>query len=67
MVYDDKVSSFHTLEDDEQLVDNSSSPEQMNFEINMIHLFVDGSVPTEEDLVKDRYDEPERGGVNGSR
>jgi transcriptional regulator of met regulon len=61
MVYDDKVSSFHTLEDDEQLVDNSSSPEQMNFEINMIHLFVDGSVPTEEDLVKDRYDEPERG------
>jgi hypothetical protein len=50
MVCDDKVLSVHTPEDDEQLVDYSSSPEWMNLEINMIHLFVDGSVPTEEDL-----------------
>jgi hypothetical protein len=50
MVCDVKVSSIHTPEDDEQLVDYSSSPERMNLEINMIHLFVDGSVPTEEDL-----------------
>jgi hypothetical protein len=47
---DDKVSSVHTPEDDEQLVDYSSSPERMNLEINVVHLFVDGSVPTEEDL-----------------
>jgi hypothetical protein len=50
MVCDDKVSSVHTPEDDEQLVDYSSSPERMNLEINVVHLFVDGSVPTEEDL-----------------
>jgi hypothetical protein len=50
MVCDDKVSSVHTLEDDEQLVDYSSFPERMNLEINVVHLFVDGSVPTEEDL-----------------
>jgi hypothetical protein len=50
IVCDDKVSSVHTPEDDEQLVDYSSSPERMNLEINVVHLFVDGSVPTEEDL-----------------
>jgi hypothetical protein len=50
MVCDGKVSSVHTPEDDEQLVDYSSSPEQMNLEINVVHLFVDGSVPTEKDL-----------------
>jgi hypothetical protein len=50
MVCDDKVSSIHTPEDDEQLVDYSSSPERMNLEINVVHLFVDGSVLTEEDL-----------------
>jgi hypothetical protein len=50
MVCDDKVSSVHTPEDDEQLVDYISSPERMNLEINMVHLFIDGSVPTEEDL-----------------
>jgi hypothetical protein len=50
MVCDDKVSSVHTSEHDEQLVDYSSSPERMNLEINVVHLFVDGSVPTEEDL-----------------
>jgi hypothetical protein len=31
-------------------VDYNSSPERMNLEINVAHLFVDGSVPTEEDL-----------------
>jgi hypothetical protein len=31
-------------------VDYSSSPERMNLEINVVHLFVDGSVPTEVDL-----------------
>jgi hypothetical protein len=31
-------------------VDYSSSPERMNLEINVVHLFVDGSVPTEEDF-----------------
>jgi hypothetical protein len=50
MVCDDKGSSVHTPEDDEQLVDYSSSPERMNLEINVVHLFVDSSVPTEEDL-----------------
>jgi hypothetical protein len=44
MVCDDKVSFVHTPEDNEQLVDYSSSPEWMNLEINMIHLFIDGSV-----------------------
>jgi hypothetical protein len=47
---DDKLSSIHTPEDDEELVDYSSSPEQMNLDINVVHLFVDGSVPTEEDF-----------------
>jgi hypothetical protein len=50
MVCDGKVSSVHTPEDDEQLVDYNSFPERMNLEINVVHLFVDGSVPTEEDL-----------------
>jgi hypothetical protein len=50
IVCDVKVLSVHTLEDDEQLVDYSSSPERMNLEINVVHLFVDGSVPREEDL-----------------
>jgi hypothetical protein len=49
MVCDDKVSAVHTTKDDEQLVDYSSFPERMNLEINVVHLFIDGSVPTEED------------------
>jgi hypothetical protein len=51
MVCDDNILSVHTPEDDEELVDYSSSPERMNLEINVVHLFVDGSVPMEEDLV----------------
>jgi hypothetical protein len=31
-------------------VDYSSSPERMNLENNVVHLFIDGSVPTEEDF-----------------
>jgi hypothetical protein len=50
MVCDDKVSSVPTQEDDEELVDYSSTPDRMNLEINVVHLFVDGSVPTEENL-----------------
>jgi hypothetical protein len=50
MACNDKVSSIPTSEDDEELLDYSSSPERMNLEINVVHLFVDGSVPTEEDL-----------------
>jgi hypothetical protein len=50
MVCDDKVSFVHSPEDDEQLVHYSSSLERMNLEINVVHLFVDGLVPTEEDL-----------------
>jgi hypothetical protein len=50
MVCDDKVSSVHTPEDDEQLVVYSSSPERMNIEINLVRLFIDGSVPTKEYL-----------------
>jgi hypothetical protein len=50
MACDDKGSSVPTPEDDEELVDYSSSPERMNLEINVVHLFVDGLVPTKEDL-----------------
>jgi hypothetical protein len=50
MACDGKVSSVSTPEDDKELVDYSSSPEQMNLEINVVHLFVDGSVPMEEDF-----------------
>jgi hypothetical protein len=50
MTCDDKLSSVPTLEDDEELVDYNSSLERMNLDINVFHLFVDGSVPTEEDF-----------------
>jgi hypothetical protein len=50
MVCDDKVSSVYTPEDDVQLVAYSSSLERMDLEINVVHLFVDGSMPTEENL-----------------
>jgi hypothetical protein len=50
MACDDKGSFVPTSEDDEELVDYSSSPERMNLEINVVHLFVDGSVPIEEDF-----------------
>jgi hypothetical protein len=47
---DDKLSSVPTPEDDEELVDYSSSLDLMNLDINVVHLFVDGLVPTEEDF-----------------
>jgi hypothetical protein len=50
MACDDKGSSIPTSEDDVELVDYSYSPERMNLEINMVHLFADGLVPTEEDF-----------------
>jgi hypothetical protein len=50
MACDDKLSLVPTPEDDEQLVDYSSSPERMNLDINAVHLFVDGLVPTKEDF-----------------
>jgi hypothetical protein len=50
MACDDKGSSVPTSEDNEELVDYNSSLERMNLEINVVHLFVDGSVPTEEDF-----------------
>jgi hypothetical protein len=50
MACDDKLSLVPAPEDDEQLVDYSSSPERMNLDINVVHLFVDGLVPTEEDF-----------------
>jgi hypothetical protein len=50
MACDDKGLFVPTSEDDEELVDYSSFPERMNLEINVVHLFVDGLVPTEEDL-----------------
>jgi hypothetical protein len=50
MAFDNKGSSIHTPENDEELVDYSSSLERMNLEINVAHSFVDGLVPTEEDL-----------------
>jgi hypothetical protein len=50
MACDDKGSSIPTSEDDVELVDYSYSPERMNLEINMVHLFADGLVPTKEDF-----------------
>jgi hypothetical protein len=50
MACNDKLSSVPTPKDDEELVDYSSSPKRMNLDINVVHLFFDGSVPTEEDF-----------------
>jgi hypothetical protein len=50
MVCDDKSTSDPTPEDDEELVDYSSSPERMNLDINVIHMSMDGYVLSEEDV-----------------
>jgi hypothetical protein len=50
MVCDDKTTSDPAPEDDEELVDYSSSPERMNLDINMIHMSMDGYVLSEEDV-----------------
>jgi hypothetical protein len=49
MVCDDKSASDPALEDGEELVDYSSSPECMNLDNNMIHMSMDGYVLSEED------------------
>jgi hypothetical protein len=50
MTCNDNLSSVPAPGDDEQLVDYSSSQERMNLDTNVVHLFVDGSVPSEEDF-----------------
>jgi hypothetical protein len=50
MVCDDKSTSDPAPEDDEELVDYSSSPERMNLDINVIHMSMDGYVLLEEDV-----------------
>jgi hypothetical protein len=50
VVCDDKIASYPTSEDDEELVDYSSSPERMNLDINVIHMPMDGYVLSEEDV-----------------
>jgi hypothetical protein len=51
IVCDDKSTSDPASEDDEELVDYSSSPERMNLDINVIHMPMDGYVLSEEDVV----------------
>jgi hypothetical protein len=50
MVCNDKSTSDPAPEDDEELVDYSSWPERMNLDINVIHMSMDGYVPSEEDV-----------------
>jgi hypothetical protein len=50
MVCNDKSTSDPTPEDDEELVDYSSSPKRMNLDINVIHMSMDGYVLSEEDV-----------------
>jgi hypothetical protein len=50
MVCDDKSASDPAPEDDEELVDYSSSTECMNLDINVIHMSMDGYVLSEEDV-----------------
>jgi hypothetical protein len=50
MVCNDKSTSDPAPEDDEELVDYSSSPECMNLDINVIHMSMDGYVLSEEDV-----------------
>jgi hypothetical protein len=50
MVCDDKSALDPAPEEDEELVDYSSSPERMNLDINVIHMSMDGYVLSEEDV-----------------
>jgi hypothetical protein len=50
VVCDDKSASDPAPEDDEELVDYSSSPERMNLDINVIHMSMDGYGLSEEDV-----------------
>lgn len=40
MAYDDDLSSDPNVEDDEELVDYTSSLERMNLDINVVHMSV---------------------------
>jgi hypothetical protein len=51
MVCDDKLASDPAQEDDEELVDYSSSHEHLNLDINVIHMSIDGYVLSEEDVM----------------
>jgi hypothetical protein len=59
MVCDDKLPSVPASEDDEQLVDYSSSVERMNLDINVVHLFLDGFVPPKEDFAHLHFERKE--------
>jgi hypothetical protein len=50
MVCDDKSASDPTPEDDEELVDYSSSSECMNLDINVIRISMNGYLLLEEDV-----------------
>jgi hypothetical protein len=50
MVCDNKSALDPAPEDDEELVDYSSSPELMNLDINVIYMSMDGYVLSEEDV-----------------
>ena len=47
---DNELKSVPKIEDDEKLVDYSSSPEHMNLDINVVHMSVDGYANSEEEL-----------------
>jgi hypothetical protein len=50
MVCDDKSVLDPAPEDDEEIVDYSSSTERVNLDINVIHMFMDGYVLSKEDV-----------------
>jgi hypothetical protein len=49
-VCDDKSTSTPALEDDEELVDYRSSLEHMNFDINVVHMSMNGYLFSKEDI-----------------
>jgi hypothetical protein len=66
MVCDEKSTSDPAPEDDEELVDYSSSPERMNLDINVIHMSIDGYVLSEEDVAHLDFG-PNEATVGGTR
>jgi hypothetical protein len=50
MLCDNELASATVPEDDEQLVDYTSSPEHLNMDINVLHMSMDGSVLSKEDI-----------------
>jgi hypothetical protein len=47
---DDKTASDPAPEDNEELVDYSSSPEHINLDINVIHMSMDGYMLSKENV-----------------